>query len=288
MQAVSASREEGGGGGGRGQRRRHGRERVEDAPVCWWSANGGCILPGSPAAVDEAVRAKERLAFGDPPRPSLRRPPFAPVQGCTARAPPPTARHAAPCLSPPPRRELAALSPSLRLAFAPAECDGHTTPPRSSCAAISAGTRAGTSVDDDPGRAQAAGAVAGELAMMMRVGRTWPGSPRWRGIGQRAGAAALHDAQEDGERVPQLLPAAAALAPHHLAPTRGNSTLCDPALTLHPFPRSQEAQHNVGPPFPPPDHAQLDPELTSVRPSPRTPLPPCAPSLTRGSLCSAA
>jgi len=90
MQAVSASREEGGGGGGRGQRRRHGRERVEDAPVCWWSANGGCILPGSPAAVDEAVRAKERLAFGDPPRPSLRRPPFAPVQGCTARAPPPT------------------------------------------------------------------------------------------------------------------------------------------------------------------------------------------------------
>lgn len=28
---------------------------------------------------------------------------------------------------------------------------------------------------------------------------------------------------------------------------------------------SQEAQHNVGPPFPPPDHAQLDPELTSVR-----------------------
>ncbi|GAA5939984.1 hypothetical protein JCM3775_003246 [Rhodotorula graminis] len=27
--------------------------------------------------------------------------------------------------------------------------------------------------------------------------------------------------------------------------------------------RHGEAQHNVGPPFPPPDHAQLDPELTS-------------------------
>lgn len=36
------------------------------------------------------------------------------------------------------------------------------------------------------------------------------------------------------------------------------------ALTTLPR-RPQEAQHNVGPPFPPPDHSLLDPELTSVR-----------------------